>query len=184
MKKVLTVALIVAVICTLMVPVFASAASKVAPGQVWWVNCKNGGSLHLRKGPGTDWGINTNLPCGTQVSILKDVGSGWAYVSANGHTGYVMTKFLIDHKPGKYEITEKANKFTPVTPYMASALGVKGHDRSVGLRVEPNKDSHSIRYLGVGDEVEVIAQGSLWSKVIDPVTGQSGYVATSYLQRA
>ena len=182
MKKMISIAVIVMMVCALMVPVVASAAA-VTPGQTMWVNCKNGGALHLRKAASTDSRCIANLPCGTKVSILEDSGNGWAFISAGNRTGYVMTKFLVNHKPGKYEITEKSEGFTSVTPYMATAISVKGHDRSVGLRPIPNKDSRSIRMLGVGDEVEVIAQGRLWSKVIDQVTGKTGYVATSYLQR-
>ena len=54
--------------------------------------------------------------------------------------------------------------------------------RSVGLRVEPNKTANAIRRLYAGDEVEVIATGKTWCRVIDPQTGRTGYVANNYLQ--
>lgn len=182
MKKILTAALIALMIMSLLVPMAAFAGAD--PGQNMWVNCRNGKSLNLRQSPSTGSGLIARLPCGTKVTVLEDAGNGWAKISAPHHTGYVMTKFLVASKPGKYEITEQANTFSPVSPYMATAIAVKGHeDRSVGLRTMPNKDSKAFRHLAPGDEVQVIAQGKLWSEVIDPQTGRTGYVASSYLQR-
>ena len=62
----------------------------------------------------------------------------------------------------------------------AKAL-TSGSATSVGLRVRPNKTSQAIRRLTAGDELQVIARGQIWSRVVDPVTGKTGYVANDYL---
>ncbi|MBQ6563411.1 MAG: SH3 domain-containing protein, partial [Clostridia bacterium] len=52
-----------------------------------------------------------------------------------------------------------------------------------GLRVSPNKTAKSIRRLAAGDVLQVIATGKTWSKVVDPATGRTGYVANDYMVR-
>ena len=86
-------------------------------------------------------------------------------------------------KPGKYEITERDDNFVAVN-YLATAKALNATtDRSVGLRVKPNKTSSAIRRLTVGDELQVIARGNVWSKVIDLRTGRTGFVANDYIRR-
>ena len=184
MKKLMSVAIIVVIVAAMMVPMWASA-NAISPNTNMWVNCRNGKSLNLREQPGTGSKVICQLKCGTEVTILGFVGNGWAQVTVTkgGQTGYVMANFLQDKKPGKYEITEREDDFRAVTPYMATAKALNAKtDRSVGLRVMPNKTANAIRRLTAGDEVKVIAQGRDWCEVIDQQTGQTGYVASSYLQ--
>ena len=95
-----------------------------------------------------------------------------------------MTKFLVSSKPGKYEITERDDNFRSVTPYTVSAKAINNKsDRSVGLRVNPNKTAKAIRRLTAGDTLKVIAVGKTWSKVVDSTTGRTGYVANAYVTR-
>ena len=93
-----------------------------------------------------------------------------------------MRKFLQSTQPGKYEITERDDHFVAVTPYIVSAKALNSKtDVSVGLRVKPNKTSQAIRRLDAGDQLQVIARGKVWSKVVDLRTGKTGYVANDYL---
>ena len=86
--------------------------------------------------------------------------------------------------PGKYEITERDDNFRSVTPYTVSAKAINNKsDRSVGLRVNPNKTAKAIRRLTAGDTLKVIAVGKTWSKVVDATTGRTGYVANAYVTR-
>ena len=184
MKKLMSVVMIVMMIAAVMVPMFASA-SAIAPNTCMWVNCRNGKNLNVREQPTTGSRREYTLPCGTEVEILGYAGNGWAQIVPvkGGQSGFVMTKFLQDKKPGKYEITEREDNFRTVTPFMATAKALNTNtDRSVGLRVEPNKTANAIRRLYAGDEVEVIATGKTWCKVIDLQTGRTGYVANNYLQ--
>lgn len=180
MKKLMSVVMIVMMIAAIMIPMCASAN-----GTYMWVNCRNGKTLNVREQPTTGSHREYTLPCGTEVEILGYAGNGWAQIVPvkGGLSGYVMTQFLQDKKPGKYEITEREDNFRAVTPFMAVAKALNAKtDRSVGLRVEPNKTANAIRRLYAGDQVEVIATGKTWCKVIDPQTGRTGYVANNYLQ--
>ena len=47
--------------------------------------------------------------------------------------------------------------------------------------MKPNKTSQSIRRLMAGDQLQVIAVGKTWDKVVDLTTGQTGNVASAYM---
>ena len=179
MKKIISLAVILATVLTLMIPVFASAG---AYGTDVWVNCENGKRLNLRPEPRTNSGLITRFVCGTRLEVMEDLGNGWVHVTDGEYTGYVQKKFLVAKKPGKYEITERDDNFVAVTPYIVTAKALNNRtDDSVGLRVKPNKTARATRRLAAGDELEVIARGKTWSRVIDLQTGKTGYMANDYM---
>ena len=181
MKKILSVLLILVSVFALMVPAFADPSTGF--GKDMWVNCADGYRLNVRPQPDTGSGLITRLDCGTKVEVLSDAGNGWVYITTGRVQGYVMYKFLQDNKPGKYEITERDDHFVAVQPFMVTAKALNANtDRSVGLRVRPNKTAGAIRRLAAGDQLQVIARGQVWSRVVDPVTGKTGYAANDYLQ--
>lgn len=183
MKKLLSIALVIVTVFSLMIPVFASAG--VVYGQEMWVNCADGKTLNLRKEPSTVTGkLITRLECGTKVTVLDDLGNGWLKVTTGKNAGYVMAKFLVASKPGKYEITERSDNFITVqNPYFVTAKALNDKTiESVGLRVRPNKTSEAIRRLVAGDQLQVLAKGKVWSRVFDLKTGRTGYVANDYMQ--
>ena len=180
MKKLLSIVIILVTVLALMVPAFADNATGF--GKEMWVNCADGYRLNVREQPSTSAKLITRFNCGTKVRILEDVGNGWVYVTNEKVSGYVMQKFLQEKKPGKYEITERDDNFVAVTPYVVCAKALNDKTtNSVGLRVKPNKTSQAIRRLTAGDELEVVARGNVWSEVVDPVTGRTGFVANDYV---
>lgn len=183
MKKILSFALVLMTVLALMIPAFASAEE--AGGMDMWVNCENGKRLNVRETPSTDSGIIVRLDCGTKVHVDYSCGNGWVAISDYHFSGYVQAKFLVSQKPGKYEITERDDDFKTVkNPYLvtAKARGTKDNS-SVGLREKPNKTSKAIRRLTAGDQLQVIARGKVWSKVVDLQTGKTGYVANDYIRK-
>ena len=182
MKKLLSIVMILVTVMALMVPAFADNATGF--GKEMWVNCADGYRLNVREQPSTSAKLITRFDCGTKVRILEDVGNGWVYVTNDKVTGYVMQKFLQENKPGKYEITERDDHFVAVTPYVVCAKALNDKTTtSVGLRVKPNKTSGAIRRLSAGDQLQVVARGKGWSKVVDLQTGRTGYVANDYISR-
>ena len=179
MKKLISIVLAVMTLMGLMIPVFAGAE-----GNIRYVNCEDGKRLNVREAPNGK--LAYRIACGTEVEIMPTVAApaGWAYVRVDGHTngGFVMTKYLVTSKPGKYEITERADNFVEVTPYTVKAKAINSRtEKSVGLRESPNKTAHAIRRLEAGDTLQVIARGKTWSRVLDPTTGKTGYVANDYM---
>ena len=184
MKKLISIVLVIMSLVGLMIPVFAGAEG--TENVTMWVNCANGKTLNVRSS--VNGKVLYRLECGTQVEVQSAVkaDAGWSYITCKNHKNgdYVMTKFLVSKKPGKYEITERDDNFVAVTPYKVTAQSLKGHpEQSVGLRVSPNKTAKSIRRLAAGDVLEVVAIGRIWSKVVDTATGRTGYVANDYMVR-
>ena len=181
MKKLMSIAIILVTVFALMIPTFASAYEEIEKDM--WVNCANGKKLNVREEPVMGSGIITRLECGTKVHVDYSCGNGWVAVSDYHFSGYVQASFLVSSKPGKYEITERDDNFVAVN-YLATAKALNANtDRSCGLRVKPHKTSSAIRRLTVGDELQVIARGNVWSKVIDLRTGRTGFVANDYIRR-
>ncbi len=185
MKKVIGILMVLMMAVGMMIPVFASAQS-VEGHDFMWVNCADGKTLNVRQAPNRNAGLLYRVECGTKLFVIESVDNEWAYVCAEGKAaGYVMTKFLVATKPGKYEITEREDNFRKVkTSYMVIAQPRgKNTQESVGLRVKPNKTAKMVRHLMAGDTLEVIAVGNMWSQVKDPQTGKTGYVANDYIVR-
>ena len=182
MKKLIAIAIILVTVFALMIP---ALAENEGFGVDMWVNCANGKTLNVREEPTTSSRAITRLECGTKVHVDYSCGNGWVAISDYHFSGYVQAKFLVASKPGKYEITERDDDFVSLkNPYMVSAKALNGKtDRSVGLRVKPNKTSGAIRRLNAGDRLQVIARGKTWSKVVDMQTGRTGYVANDYIQK-
>ncbi len=186
MKTVLKILAVLMVVLSLLVPVFASAASakNVEGHEYMWVNCENGKTLNVREEPSTKAKVLYTVECGTQLIVVSDYNGEWACVyQARKRVGYVMTKFLVYEKPGKYEITEREDNFKVLDrPYTVTALARgKNTTESVGLRVKPNKTSKMVRRLQAGDTLTVIEVAKTWSRVIDDLTGETGYVANDYI---
>ena len=98
MKKVLGIVMVLMMVVGLMVPVFGSAES-VKGHSSMYVYCANGKRLNVREEPSLHSDRLFRLENGTKVSILGDVGNGWAKVSSNGREGFVSTAFLQAKKP-------------------------------------------------------------------------------------
>ena len=180
MKKLMSIAMILVTVFALMIPVFSAGAEGE---REMWINCADGKTLNLRAEPSKQAARIRRLECGTKLIVLSDAGNGWLNVTDGKNNGYVMAKYLQDNKPGKYEITEREDHFTSVTPFTVTAKALNSKtERSVGLRTKPNKTSAEIRRLNAGDQLEVIARGATWSQVLDPQTGNTGYAANDYLQ--
>ena len=181
MKKVMSIAIILVAVFALAIPAFSSAGA--VNGRSMVVYCPKGGPLNVWPTPMNEGRSLEKLMNGTVVEMMNDYGNGWALVRTGRTTGYVQTKYLQAGQLGKYQATENLQNFVAVNPYtvVAKALNAKTA-KSVGLRPVPSKASQEIRRLQAGDQLQVIARGSVWSQVVDLRTGRTGYVANDYVQ--
>ena len=117
MKKLMTMVMALVLAIGMMIPMFASADQKTQ--NTMWVNCANGKTLNVRETPSTKAKVLYRVESGKQIEILDSTDAqGWLYVRVNGkNAGYVMSKFLVAAKPGKYEITERDDNFKAVKHY-------------------------------------------------------------------
>ena len=187
MKKILSVVMVLMLAIGLMIPVFSSAENTDGHDRMWVV-CADGKRLNVRALPNRSSKLLYRIDNGDSVTILHDepTPDGWAMVrKGNKPVGYAMTQFLVANKPGKYELRERDDDFKKVNSYIVIAQArSKKSDESVGLRTKPTKKSGAIRRLMAGDTLTVIEVGKTWSRVYDPQTGSTGYVANDYIVRA
>ena len=197
MKKMMAIVMVIAALIGMVIPSAVSADEmksvnvtvddmKAVKEVTMWVNCENGKTLNVRVEPSMKAKALYRVECGTKLTVSETGDRDWVRAYADGkEAGYVMKKFLVSEKPGKYEITEREDNFRAVESYKVTALPRgKNTEESVGLRTKPNKTSKAIRRLMAGDTLEVIEVGKTWSKVVDPQTGKTGYVANDYIEKA
>lgn len=182
MKRFLTVLLAVSILCSLVGTAMANDMDDLF--DFMYVNCANGKTLNLRDAPnGKKIG---SIECGTKVYITGGfISADWVHVTLlDGREGFVKNEYLQSKKPGKYEITEREDNFIHVRrPYIVNAKALNAKtDRSVGLRIKPNKTSKAYRRLEAGDQLEVLSEGKTWLQVLDLTTGDIGYVADDYME--
>ena len=112
----------------------------------------SGGSVNMRKGPGTGYGKITSLTKGTKVQIWDESGN-WYYVSTLSGTKGWMSKTYISLG---YTMTTTAN-----------------------LNFRKSANGTIIRTLAKGTQVEVLSVTGSWSKV--KVGSTTGYVYNKYI---
>ena len=184
MKKLMSLAIVLMMVLGLMIPALSSAEEVI---EHMWANRADGRCINIHETADENSKILYRVDCGTMVEVVpaSSAVKGWTLVRRDGNpAGYVKSKFLMEKKPGKYEYTEHEDSFCSVTAYTVTALALNaGTDKSVCLREKPNKISESLRRLSAGDQLQVIAEGKTWSKVIDLASGKTGYVANDYLAK-
>lgn len=186
MKKFVGTLMAIVLIALTAIPALAAGNEKIDTSLMnpAWVNTNDGRKLNVRQTP--DGKVLKQLETGTQVYVEDFVQDGkWAKVVLTDKktTGYVMTKYIQEGKPGKYELTEREDNFKAVDGeriVTAKALNNKS-TRSVALRTKASKSSKQIRRLTAGDQLKVLAEGKTWLKVRDLKTGKTGYVAKDYV---
>ena len=198
MKRMLTmVAALVLVLCTFVTGAMADTTMYVRTG--------NGKTLNVRSEPNTGDNVIYRFQYGQEVIVAYHLGNGWSCVRLAGafdQDGYVMTKFLVNEKPGKYvpssadaELAQPATSkesFTmdqlnevlktgrSVAPYTITLYPTRASGW-VYLRWVPSRNAQQIATYPGGKEVRVIAELKDWYQIEDPETGVVGFVNSSYV---
>jgi uncharacterized protein YgiM (DUF1202 family) len=139
------------------------------------VYCANGGSLNVRRGPGTGYGVILQIPNGSTVSVIEK-GTKWTQITYDSTTtGYVMTSFL------------RFND-TVITPTAAPTAIVSGGETayvscadggSLNLRVSPMSGAKILTRVPNGAALTVTRVDGKWCYTT--YNGTSGYVMSSFL---
>ena len=151
---------------------------------------KNGGSVNLRKGPGTDYGVVKSIKTGSYVMIIQQ-GTDWWKVSYNGSVGFMDTDFLKDGIVGKTSGSSSSGSSSSSSSSGSTSSGSTsskgyaevnnpGRNQKLFLRQSASKQSRSLGAFGNGTRVTVLEQGNTWCKV--KVNGITGYMMTEYLK--
>lgn len=160
--------------------------SALANVQVRYVYTSNGGVLNLRRAPVSHANNKImSIPYGAEVLVESYVNNNtWAYVSYNGHTGYVMTRYLVKEKPGN---ASNGGDDTEVnySGFQAASYNVLVRASTPGgyvnLRWGPSKSVAVHSKIYDGAVLRVIAQNESWAQVEDPSTGAVGFMMRAFL---
>ena len=155
MKKVLGIVMVLMMVVGLMVPVFGSAES-VKGHSSMYVYCANGKRLNVREEPSLNADRLFRLENGTKVSILGDVGNGWAKVSSSGREGFVKTEFLQSNKPAAVAKS---------TFRSFSAKVYSNNGKKVNMRVSANVNADRIAQLVDSTSIKVVGETVDWYKI-------------------
>lgn len=159
--------------------------------EVATVTTKNGGSLRLRTGPGTNYGTIRSVKNGTYVMILQK-GNGWWKVTVGGKVGFMDADYLTDGVANKGSgssggsssgsSSSGSSGSSSGSSSSGSAYAVvsnPGKNQKLYLRASASKSSRSLGSYGNGTKVTVLEYGSQWCKVT--VGSKTGYMMTDYL---
>ena len=139
-----------------------------------YVISNNGMNVRLRMGPGTSYKVLAAYAPGTKCNILS-VGSTWCQISVGSYTGYMMSKFLTNTKPGPEP--------QPPTPAGGTWYVTSTNGRPVNLREGPGTGYRSLGSYSVGTKVQMVNSGDLWSYIC--IGGvRYGYMMTQFLTRS
>lgn len=63
------------------------------------VTAESGSTVNLRRGPGLQYDLITQVPIGSDVEVLAQANEDWAMIAYNGSEGYMMPQFLTPRLP-------------------------------------------------------------------------------------
>ena len=116
------------------------------------------------------------LDPGKQVTLVSTK-NGWSCVICNGHTVYVMSKYLTSYAPGT-EPTKEPSSTTTKTSFSAKIVSANG--KKVNMRTRPNQDAGRITQLEHVTSVKVIGSSGSWYEV--EYSGTTGYIMKKYVK--
>ena len=163
--------------------------------------CSNGKPLNVRSGPGKDYPCIGSIKYGDLVAVDHDLGNGWSELVWGSVPGYVMTSLLSRTYPGPYnpkpspsgggttpstsdgsELNKIFKRARFVQPYIVYLRGTRGSG-TVNVRWAPSTNSTLIEVYPYNSTMQVIAELGDWYQVVDPVTGVTGFVMSTFAYR-
>lgn len=147
----------------------------------------DGGSLKLRKGPGTSFGVAGYVQHKQYISVLNR-GTTWSKVKVadSGVTGYIKTKYIFGATEGvtvsgpavsggtTAPAVTKPAKYDAASVMTRTAFGV------VNVRKGAGTGYASAAKLGRGEKLYVTGKTGEWYKV-QTVDGKTGYIREDYV---
>lgn len=152
----------------------SGGGSSLSEGTAYVIS-NNGLNVRMRTGPGTEYKVLAAYAPGTKCTILS-VGATWCRISVGSYTGYMMSRFLTNSKPGPDPTP------TP-TPSGGTWYVTSSNGRAVNLREGPGTGYRSLGSYNVGTKVQMVNSGEIWSYIC--IGGvRYGYMMTQFLTRS
>ncbi|NLO85041.1 MAG: SH3 domain-containing protein [Clostridiales bacterium] len=158
---------------------YVDIKNRVASSDVATIKTPNNGSMNLRTGPGTGYGVTASFSGDRYVSVLKK-GTNWWMVSIDGYTGFMSSQFLQDGLCSAKDIAAGGGGGGTTGTAYAVVANPKS-TQALNLRAYASTGAGVLGKLYNGTKLWIDAQGTEWCKVTVENTGVSGYVMTKYL---
>lgn len=160
MKRVFAILMVMALLAAAL-PVGAMAATKYTV----YISSTGSGTLTLRSGPGTDYGVNGYVHHGDRVTRL-DTSGAWSRVkTSGGRTGWIKTKYI----NGETRELGTGYKY------------VKTSGGAVNLRAGAGTEYASRGTVANGAKVKVLNTEGAWVRVTVQSTGRTGWIMAKYI---
>lgn len=171
-RKIIALLLAVMLMAGFALPVAAHAETSVA----WVKMSSSDGSLHLRKGAGTNTDSVGYVKAGDSIKVYSGTaakdseGEEWQkiLVDRTGKVGYIKSKYISKSASGAVSA--------------ANTLYIKASGGTMNLRSGPGTNYSVAGYVYHGEAIEVRERGATWSKIAVVRTGKVGYVKTQYIK--
>jgi len=162
---------------------------------VTWTECKGtvtGGTINVRKGPGTSYAKVTTVYTGKSVTVTAKE-NGWYKVSFDGTSGYIRADFveLVTEAPAETPVEQTAPPAEETAPAEQPAPteetpaeeDAKRYGVVVGgtinVRKGPGTDHAKITTVRSGKSVEILGEENGWYKL--SFDGVTGYIRADFL---
>lgn len=156
-----------------------STGSDMVRGKNVYVS-ENGGSLKVRSGAGTNYGINGYVQHGDAITILS-LGDRWSMirVEKNGVVGFIRNEYIYGYGTAGWSIDAGLDKPT-VSTYDAATVITKYASSTVNLRKSASASSDKVGEVRRGTYLKVTGSEGNWYKVTTR-SGATGYISKSYV---
>lgn len=136
---------------------------------------KNGGSLNVRSGPGTAFGIAGYVVHGEPITVIER-GTTWSKITVlrTGKTGYIKTQYLTGTAPAP------APEITLPASYDMASVMTRTAFGEVNLRTGAGTGYDSVAKLGRGAKLAVTGKTGDWYRA-QTADGRTGYIRKDYV---
>lgn len=153
---------------------------RAAQGGVQMENGKNvyvseeGGSLKVRAGAGTNYGVNGYVQHGDAITVLNK-GEKWSMirVEKSGVVGFIRNQYVYGNA------TAGGSAPSAVTSYDAATVVTRYAGSTVNLRAAASSSAQKVGEVGRGAFLKVTGSQDNWYKVTTK-EGVSGYISKNY----
>ena len=158
-----------------------SGSTGSASGTTVYVS-QSGGSLKVRTGPGTVFGIAGYVKHGQSISVIER-GTTWSKikVTSSGVTGYIKTQYISGFTGGSSSSgSSSAGTVSLPDSYDAASIMTRTAFGTVNLRKGAGTGYGSVAKLGRGTKLAVTGKSGDWYKV-QTADGRTGYIRKDYV---
>lgn len=136
------------------------------------------GSLNVRKGPGTNYAVETWVKNGQKITLVEKTGA-WAkvIVDASGKTGYIKANYIISDDDNSWEKPEAVP-----AKYELGSVKTKFAGSTVNVRKGPGT-AYAVAFSAAsGETFAILGESGNWY-LVKAENGKTGYISKNYTEK-